>query len=75
MKEQTSKAKEAYLQEKFEKIEAELEYLDIKPYSKNIIEACLRATAQKYGVAAANKLIDDLGLKHYGWRKEKVKPK
>lgn len=65
--------KEGYLQESYEQIEQELEYLDIKPYSKNIIESRLRAVAHKYGYAEANKLIDDLGLQYYGWKKERIK--
>jgi hypothetical protein len=61
--------KEDYIQESFEKIEENLATLDLKPYSKTIIELRLRAVAKKYGVTAANKLIDDLGLEYYGWKK------
>ena len=73
MKPETSKRKENYIQDMFEKIESEIPYIDIKPYSKNLIEIRLRAVANRYGITAANKLIDDLGLESYGWKKEKVK--
>lgn len=62
--------KEKYIQEKREKIEQELEFLDIKPYSSNIISACLAATASKYGKKEANKLIDEFQLYLLGWHKE-----
>jgi hypothetical protein len=69
MKANSRVKKEDYLQESFEKIENELQYLDIKPYSKTIIELRLRNVANRYGKTAANKLIDDLGLENYGWKK------
>ena len=71
MKPETSKRKEDYLQDSFEKIESEIPYIDLKPYSKTIIECRLRAVAHKYGKSTANKLIDDLGLEYIGWKKEK----
>jgi len=64
-----STKKDDYIQESFEKIEQCLETLDIKPYSKTIIELRLRAVAKKYGNAAANKLIEDLNLESHGWKK------
>jgi hypothetical protein len=67
--------KEEYIQEMREKIESELEYLDIKPYSKNLIEIRLRCVASKYGTAEANKLLGDIGLELYGWKKERVERK
>lgn len=70
MRKENSNRKEDYMQDSFERIERELEFLDIKPYSKNIIEARLRGAAQKYGKTAANQLIDDMGLQYYGWKKE-----
>jgi hypothetical protein len=70
IKNKTSK-EEDYLQESFEKIEVLLETLDLKPYSKTLIELRLRAVARKYGKPAANKLIEDLGLEYHGWKKEK----
>ena len=62
--------KEDYLSESYERIENELEYIDIKPYSKTIIECRLRAIAEKFGKTTANKVIEDMGLEAYGWHKE-----
>ncbi len=62
--------KDDYLQESFEKIEGWLATLDLKPYSKTLIELRLRAVANKYGKKEANKLIDELGLEYHGWKKE-----
>lgn len=67
--------KEEYLQESYERIEQCLETLDLKPYSKTLIELRLRAVADKYGKKEANKLIDDLGLEYHGWKKEKTRKK
>lgn len=64
-------SKEDYLQESYEKIEECLSTLDLKPYSETIITIRLRAVAQKISHAAANKLIDDLGLEYYGYHKVK----
>jgi len=54
-----------------QKIIEELPYVDLKPYSHNIISLCLREIANKCGRDMANKTIDELGLKYYGWHKEK----
>lgn len=62
--------KEEIYQDAFERIESELEYLDIKPFSKNIIELRLRSVANKCGKKMANALIDDLCLEAYGWKKQ-----
>ena len=47
-------------------------YVDIKPYSHNIIGLLLRQISEKYGKEEANKAIDECKLRKHGWRKEKV---
>lgn len=48
-------------------IEEEVEYLDLKPYSHNIISMTLRAIAKNFGKDEANKAIKDFGLNRRGW--------
>ena len=62
---------ENYIQEKREKIEQELEFLNSKSYSSNIINSCLQCVADKCGKIAANDLIDEFGLDKLGWNKVK----
>lgn len=62
--------KEEIYQDAYEKIEECLETLDLKPYSANIINLRLRSVATKIGNSEANRLIDELGLEEYGWKKE-----
>lgn len=50
-------------------IEAEIDYVDIKPYSHNIIGLSLAALAQKTDNEAANMLIDEFDLESLGWSK------
>jgi hypothetical protein len=49
----------------------EIAYVDIKPYSHNIISLALGAIARGWGKPEANKVIDEFGLKDLGWHKEK----
>lgn len=53
-----------------EAIAKEVPYVDVKPYSHNIISICLGAIAQEWGRAEADRAIDDFGLKELGWMKE-----
>ncbi len=53
-----------------DKIEAEVEFIDVKPYSHNIVSLCLRAIAERFGIKEANEAIEDFGLEDYGWEKE-----
>jgi len=53
------------------KIQKEVPYVDIKPYSHNIINVVLRQIAKEFGKDVANKTIDDFSLVKLGWRKEK----
>ena len=54
-------------------IENEVEFVDVKPYSHNIISLNLRIAAEKFGDGAANELIDEFGLESLGWSKVKNK--
>ena len=65
-------SKDEYLQESIERIEENRYALDCKPFSKTLIELRLRAIAEKYGHQTANRIIDDMGLEKYGWKKEAV---
>jgi len=49
------------------KILEEIRYVDIKPFSHNIINLELRILADKYGQEEANKLIENTNLKNLGW--------
>ena len=51
------------------KIAREVDYVDVKPYSHNIINLVLMQMAHEYGKEAANKTIDEFGLEELGWRK------
>jgi len=44
-------------------------FVDVKPFSHNIIAICLQAIAKKYGKAKANELIDKYDLESLGWSK------
>lgn len=52
-----------------EVIEEEVDFVDIKPFSHNIIGLALSAVAKDHGNDVANDLIDDFGLEALGWRK------
>jgi len=52
-------------------IRREVDYVDIRPYSHNIISLVLRAIASHYGKNKANQAIKDFGLKKRGWAEEK----
>ena len=48
----------------------EVPYVDLKPYSHNIISLTLRHIGQTWGKEEANKIIDKYKLTRLGWRKE-----
>lgn len=50
-------------------IEREVDYVDEKPYSHNIISISLQGIAKYGGPKAANQAIDDFGLEDLGWYK------
>lgn len=49
----------------------ELPYINIKPFSHNIVSLCLQAVAKEAGNKAANALIRKHGLVRLGWREVK----
>jgi|11_taG_2_1085331.scaffolds.fasta_scaffold116500_1 hypothetical protein len=48
-------------------IEEQMEYVDIKPYSHNIISLNLRMIDEYYGEKEANLVIRELNLTSMGW--------
>jgi len=52
-------------------IKKEVPYVDLKPFSHNIISIGLMIIAKEYGKEEANKAIRDFGLDELGWREEK----
>lgn len=51
-------------------IAKEVPYVDIKPYSHNIISLALGAIARDFGATKADKAIETFGLEKLGWHKE-----
>lgn len=50
-------------------IDKEVDYIDIKPYSHNIIGLALKQAADTFGYEVANDLIEEFGLVMHGWQK------
>ena len=50
-----------------ETIQEEAPFVDLKPYSHNIISLALGAIHKGWGKAKANQAIKDFGLKRKGW--------
>jgi hypothetical protein len=42
-------------------------FVDVKPYSHNIISIALKAISEQHGDAAANRVIRDMDLERLGW--------
>jgi len=57
------------LRELRSKIEAEVEYVDVKPYSHNLISIYLRQISKEFGDEVVNRIIDDFELESLGWTK------
>jgi len=55
------------LEELRAEIEHEAQYVDIKPYSHNIIALLLGQIAKEHGQTEANKAIVDFELDDMGW--------
>ena len=55
------------LEELRAEIEHEAQYVDIKPYSHNIIALILSQIAKGYGQPEANRAITDFALDMMGW--------
>ena len=66
----TKKQQEARLAELYAKIEREVEFVDVKPYSHNIISLILRTISEEFGYNKANEAIDEFGLVLLGWNYE-----
>ena len=45
----------------------EIPFVDIKPYSHNIINLELSVLADNYGIEEVKKLIENTNLKNLGW--------
>jgi hypothetical protein len=45
-------------------------YVDVKPFSHNIINIALQAITEKFGKDEANKAVDDFHLERKGWSKQ-----
>lgn len=50
-------------------IDKEVDYVDIKPYSHNIIGLALQSAAEKFGHEVANDIIEEFELEDLGWSK------
>lgn len=57
------------LNELRKKIRNEIPYVDVKPYSHNIISLLLSQISKDYGNTEANKTIEDYNLEKLGWEK------
>ena len=55
-----------------ERIEDEVDYVDVKPYSHTLISLALGAIGKNWGRLEANKAITDFGLDDLGWKKKKI---
>jgi len=49
------------------KIKKEIPYVDVKPYSHNIIGLQLNVLADKYGQEEVEKIVRETNLKNIGW--------
>jgi len=59
------------LEEWRSKIKKEVPYVDIKPYSHNIISLALGAIHENFGIKESNKAIKDFKLEDLGWHELK----
>lgn len=50
-------------------IDKEVDYIDLNPYSRNIIRDCLRIASNMFGIDVANDLIEEFELEKKGWSK------
>ena len=62
--------REAAIEKARRTIFKEVNWVDIKPYSHNIISLALGALANEVGNDAANELIEEFGLEELGWAKQ-----
>lgn len=64
-----SEAQQVTLEELRRKIREESRFVDIKPFSHNLVGMYLLQIAKAFGNAEANKAIDDFKLERKGWKK------
>jgi len=57
----------------YDKIEKEVDYIDVKPFSHNIVGLVLQEISKEFGQDRANKAIDYFNLELFGWSKVKDK--
>ncbi len=50
-------------------IDKEVDYVDFKPYSHNIVGLALQAAVEEFGYEIANDLIVEFELENLGWSK------
>ena len=67
--EQLEGERERVYQKTQRRIAKEVEYIDVKPYSHNIISLALGQVSQELGSEYADELIEEFGLENFGWRK------
>ena len=53
--------------ERVDKIRYEKKYVDVKPYSHNLISMYLESISQKYNQEFSNYIIKQFGLVDLGW--------
>lgn len=61
-------ARKARLTELYASIKKEVEFVDVKPYSHNIISLILRTISKEFGYNKANEAIDKFNLASLGWQ-------
>lgn len=64
----TKKQQEARLTELYAEIEKEVEFVNVKPYSHNIISLILQTISKEFGYNEANEAIDKFELTSLGWK-------
>ena len=67
MNKQEETKEEPSKQELIKKIKDEIPFVDIKPYSHNIINLTLNLLCTEYGQEEVNNLIRETDLKDLGW--------
>jgi len=70
-KKKLTKKQEKRLMELYARIKEEVEFVNLKQYSHNIISCNLRIIAEEFGYNKANEAIDKLELNLYGWKHHK----
>ena len=57
----------------YDKIEKEVDYIGVKPFSHNIVGLVLQEISKEFGQDRANEAIDHFNLELLGWSKVKDK--